>query len=209
MLLRLALLIGVAAVIFTAGAPQPSWAQNRAQESAPPVAPTKPQTAPVAPASHAESNDPFGEETNLIGKPIIYVKGTGTWEDTFETITNALKKLKTYADKEGLKADGPAITIFTSADDKGFDFEVAVPTAAPPKNPPHGEIAVGTSPQGRALKFVYRGSYDELELFYETVTNYLDENRIELPNSYIEEYPTDLLSTDPDKLAINVLIPIK
>ena len=196
MLLRLALLIGVAAVIFTAGAPQPSWAQKRAQESAPP-------------AAHGETNDPFGVETNLIAKPIVYVKGTGTWEDTFETITNALKKLKTYADKEGLKPDGPAITIFTSADDKGFDYEVAVPTAAPPKNPPHGEIAAGTSPQGRALKFVYRGSYDDLELFYETVTNYLDENRIDLPNSYIEEYPTDLLSTDPDKLVVNVLIPIK
>jgi len=196
MLLRLALLIGVAAVIFAAGAPQPSWAQNPAPNSAPP-------------AAHAETNDPFGVETNLIAKPIVYVKGTGTWEDTFETITNALKKLKTYADKEGLKADGPAMTIFTSADDKGFDFEVAVPIAAPPKNPPHGEIAVGTSPQGRALKFVYRGSYDDLELFYETVTNYLDDHRIELPNSYIEEYPTDLLSTDPDKLVVNVLIPIK
>jgi effector-binding domain-containing protein len=208
MLLRLALLLGLAAAIFAAGAPQPSWAQNPAQESAPPAA-TTPQAAPAAPATHAESNDAFGAETDLIAKSIVYVKGTGTWEDTFETITAALKKLKTYTDKEGLKADGPAITIFTSADDKGFDYEVAVPTDAPPKNPPHGEIAVGTSPQGRALKFVYRGSYDELELFYETVTNYLDDHRIDLPNSYIEEYPTDLLSTDPDKLVVNVLIPIK
>lgn len=202
---RFALVIAVAAAVAAVSSPQPSWAQK----PAPPAAAAKGDADQTSPSAPSETNDPFGEDTNLTAKPIVYVKGTSAWEDAFDTITGALKKLKSYADKEGLKPDGPAMTIFTAADDKGFDFQVAVPIAAPPKDTPHGDIAVGTSPQGHALKFVYRGSYDELEAFYETVTNYLDDKKIELPNSYIEEYPTDLLSTDPEKVVVNVLIPTK
>ena len=40
------------------------------------------------------------------------------------------------------------MTIFTSTDDTGFQFQAAVPIAEPPKNPPHGEIAVGTIARG-------------------------------------------------------------
>jgi effector-binding domain-containing protein len=205
MFLRFALVIAVAAALVAISGPQPSWAQK----PAPPAATAKPDADQASPAGSTESNEPFGEDTTMTAKPIVYVKGTSTWEDALETISGALKKLKSYADKEGLKSDGPAMTIFTAADDKGFDFQVAVPITAPPKDMPHGDIAVGTSPQGHALKFVYRGSYDELEVFYETVTNYLDDKKIELPNSYIEEYSTDLLSTDPEKLVVNVLIPTK
>ena len=50
--------------------------------------------------------DPFGEETTLTAKPIVYVKGTGNWDNAFETITKSLKTLKAYIDKEGLKTDG-------------------------------------------------------------------------------------------------------
>jgi effector-binding domain-containing protein len=208
MILRFALVIAVTAAVIGVSPPQPSWAQS----PAPPAGAAKPGAKPdikPTPAAVPQSTDAFGEDTSLTAKPIVFVKGTSSWDDALGTITGALKKIKGYADKEGLKSDGPAMTIFTAADDKGFDFQVAVPVAAPPKDPPHGDVAVGTSPQGHALKFVYRGSYDELETFYETVTNYLDDKKIELPNSYIEEYSTDLLSTDPEKLVVNVLIPTK
>ena len=175
MFLRLALCIGIAAAVTVAG-PHPSRAQ---QSQTPPAAPaTKPDAATPAPAAPAtpvpapgapattataEPSDPFGEDTSLTGKPMVYMKGTGTWDAAFETITKAFKKLRGFADKENLKVDGMPITVFTSTDDTGFSFEAALPLAEPPKNPPRGEIAVGTSPQGHALKFVHRGSYDGLD----------------------------------------------
>ncbi len=231
MFLRFALSIGVAAAIIALAEPPPSfaqtWAQTRAQilaqnpaPAAPPAAATKPETAPAAPAAPATPaaptagatalpGDPFGEDTNLTALPIVYLKGTGTWDKAFETITDAFKKVKAYVDKAGLKQDGPAMTIFTSTDDTGFQFEAAIAVAAPPKNPPRGEIAVGTSPEGHALKFVHRGSYDALDNTYEAITNYLDEKRLDAKDMFIEQYVTDPLTANEEHLVVNVFVPIK
>ena len=35
------------------------------------------------------------------------------------------------------------MTIYTQADDTGFQFQAAVPIAEAPKDPPKGDIAVG------------------------------------------------------------------
>jgi effector-binding domain-containing protein len=171
-----------------------------------PAAPAKPDAAPAAPA---QANDPFGEETTLAAKPIVYLKGTGTWDNAFETITNSFKTLKGYITKEGLKIDGQPMTIFTATDDTGFQFQAAIPVAEPPKTPPKGEIAVGTSPEGRALKFVHRGSYDGLDNTYEAITNYLDDHKLEAKDMFIEQYLTDPLTANEDHLVVNVYVLVK
>ena len=38
------------------------------------------------------------------------------------------------------------MTIYTDFDDSNFSFQAAVPIAAPPKDPPKGDIAVGETP---------------------------------------------------------------
>ena len=208
MLLRLGLFFALAAVAIVLTAPQP-WTQQPWAQTLPPS--TKPEKAPAAspPGATTQPGDPFGEDTTLIAKPIVYVKGSGTWDNAFETITKSLKTVKAYIDKEGLKSDGEPMTLFTSTDDAGFQFEAAVPVAAPPKTPPRGDVAVGTSPAGRALKFVHRGSYDGLDNTYEAVTNYLDERRLEAKDMFIEQYVTDPSSTNAEHLVVNVLVLIK
>ncbi len=207
MFLRSALCLGVAAAL--AFAAQPSWAQKT--DPSPPAPAIKPDTLPTTPAPPASAlpGDPFGEDTTLTAKPIVYVKGTGNWDNAFETITSSFKTLKAYLDKQGLKADGQPMTIFTSTDDTGFQFEAAIPLAEPPKSPPSGDIAVGKSPEGHALKFVHRGSYDGLDNTYEAITNYLDEKRLEAKDMFIEQYVTDPLSTDEEHLVVNVLVLVK
>jgi effector-binding domain-containing protein len=202
MFVRFALVIGVAATAIGFAASQPSWAQKPAET--PPAAASKPDTVPPP-----QPTDSFGEDMTLTAKPIVYLKGTGNWDSAYETVTNSLKTLKKFIDKEGLKADGQPMTIFTSTDDTGFQFQAAIPVAEPPKNPPHGEIAVGTSPEGHALKFVHRGSYDGLDNTYEAITNYLDEKRMEAKDMFIEQYVTDPLSTNEEHLVINVLVLVK
>ena len=209
MFLRLAVAATLAAAIFAAAAEQwPARAESPAQ-SPPAAAPAKPDAAQPAPAAPAQASDPFGEDATLTAKPIVYIKGTGTWDNAFETITNSFKTLKTYITKEGLKVDGQAMTIFTATDDTGFQFQAAIPVADPPKTPPKGEIAVGTSPEGRALKFVHRGSYDGLDNTYEAITNYLDDHKLEAKDMFIEQYLTDPLTANEDHLVVNVYVLIK
>ena len=84
-----------------------------------------------------------------------------------------------------------------------------VPVAEPPKDPPRGGIAVGNSPQGHALKFIHRGSYDALDNTYEAITNFLDEKRLEAKDMFIEQYVTDPLTTNEENLVVNVYVLIK
>ena len=205
---RFALGIAIAAAAMTVAALQPSQAQKMAPPA--PSSTDKPDAAPAAPsAPTSQPGDPFGEDTTLTAKPMVYVKGTGNWDNAFETITKSLKTVKAYVDKEGLKVDGQPMTLFTATDDTGFQYEAAIPVAEPPKTPPHGDIAVGTSPEGRALKFVHRGSYDGLDNTYEAITNYLDERRLEAKDMFIEQYLTDPLTTNEDHLVVNVYVMVK
>jgi effector-binding domain-containing protein len=179
----------------------PAWAQAPAPSTTPPPA----QAAP----DNAQSADLFGEEISLPAKTIVYIKGSGSWDKAFDTITNSFKQIKTYLDKEGIKPDGLSMTIFTATDDAGFEYQAAVPIAQAPKNPPHGDIAIGQSPEGKALKFIHRGSYDDLDNTYEAITNYLDDKRLEAKDMFIEEYVTDPLTADATKLVVNVYVLIK
>jgi effector-binding domain-containing protein len=169
-----------------------------------------PAAAPDAPAAPAaQPGDSFGEGTTLTAKTIIYVKGNGTWDKAFETISSSLKKVKAYLDKEGIKPDGLPMTIFTATDDNGFDYQVAIPIAEAPKNPPRGDVSLGQSPEGQALKFVHRGSYGDLDNTYEAITNYLDDKRMEAKDMFIEEYVTDPVGADANKLVVNVYVLVK
>ena len=185
----------------------------RAQTGAPkppgqPPAPTP--AAPVAPEGiQTKPGDAFGEEVTLAAKPIVYVKGTGAWDSAFATISGALKKVEAFAEKAGLKADGLPMTIFTATDDHGFDYQAAIPLAQPPKDAPRGEFLIGQSPEGRALKFVHRGSYEAMDDTYEAITNYLDEKRLESKDMLIEQYVTNPASSDEKNLVVNVFVPIK
>ena len=101
------------------------------------------------------------------------------------------------------------MTIYTETDDKGFEFHAAVPVDEVPKDPPKGDISVGEAPAGRALKFVHRGSYDALDSTYEAITNFLDKRQLDAKDQFIEEYVSDILSTPPDNLVVNIYVPVK
>jgi len=162
-----------------------------------------------AQSSPGTTASPFGEEVTLTGRTIIYLQGSGNWDSAFDTLLDAFKSVQGYLDKQGLKAAGPVMTIYTATDDAGFKFQAAVPIAEPPKDPPHGDIAMGKSPEGKALKFLHRGSYDSMDSTYEAITNYLDERKLEAADIFFEEYLTDPVKTPPDKLEVMVIVPIK
>jgi effector-binding domain-containing protein len=178
-----------------------------AQNTPAPPVPAPP--AATSPTSPTQAADGFGQDVTLAEKTIIYMNGNATWDSAFETLIDAFKQLNTFLERQGLKPDGAAMTIYTSTDDTGFSFQAAIPLAEEPPNPPRGDIAIGKSPAGRALKFVHHGSYDSMDTTYEAITNYLDEKRLEAKDLFIEEYASDPATTPEDQLVITVLVPIK
>ena len=193
----------VAALTFGAGAPV------FAQQTAPPPPAPPPANEPLTKAPNAMPGDPFGEEVTLTPKTIIYLKGNSTWDKALDNLVDAFKSVYALLDKQGIKRAGPAMTVYTQADDTGFQFQAAVPIAEEPKELPKGDIAIGQSPGGKALKFTHRGSYDSMDNTYEAITNYLDEKRLDAADTFIEEYATDPVTTPEDQLVITVLVQIK
>src|SRR6202012_3713397 len=97
---------------------------------------------------------------------------------------------------------------YTSTDDTGFTFMAEIPVDQDLKNLGNN-MSMGNSPEGKSLKFVHRGSYDNMDNPYEAITNHLDEKKLEAKDTFIEEYITDPLKTEEDKLVINVYVPLK
>jgi effector-binding domain-containing protein len=156
-----------------------------------------------------EPIDPFGQEITLVQKPIVYVTGSGDWDNAYPTLVQSFKTVKAFLDSKGLAPSGPAMTIYTAIDDMTFKFKAAMPVNEPPKGPLPERLVLGTMPAGKALKFVHRGSFDELMATYDAISHYADEHQISAKEILIEEYVADLLSAPPDKLVINIFVPIK
>jgi len=163
----------------------------------------------AGPSAQAQQDDTFGAEITLPEKTIVYLQGTGTWDTAYETLVEAFRTVHEYIDRRGLKPDGDAMMIYTGADDSGFDFRAAVPVMGPFDNPPKGDIAVGTSPSGKAFRFVHRGAYDGMENLYEAITNFFDEKNLQPAELFIERYVTDPRTTPEDELVIEVIFPIR
>jgi len=131
------------------------------------------------------------------------------WDTAFETIVAAFKSVYDALAKAGAKPDGAPMTIYTATDDTGFQFQAAIPVAQAPALPPDSEIKVGKSPVGAALKFVHRGSYDEMDTTYEAITHHLDEKKLEAKDLFVEQYMKDPVTTPEDDLVIEIYVPLK
>jgi len=184
--------------------PVPPPAETKSPADTPSAAqtPTPPPPAPV------QTADPFGEQFTLEPKKVVVMRGTANWDNAFDTLIDSFKALTALLDKQGVKAAGISMIVYTSTDDNGFTFLAQIPVEQDVKTLAK-DISMGKSPEGKALKFVHRGSYDNMDNTYEAITNHLDEKKLEAKDTFIEEYITDPLKTAEDKLVINVYVPLK
>jgi effector-binding domain-containing protein len=197
----------------TPATPAPALAATPAPAASPPAAPATPPAAAQTPATPlppatVQTADPFGEEITLESKKVVIFKGSANWDAAFDTLIDSFKTLSALLDKQGIKPTGNPMIVYTSTDDSGFTFLAEIPVDQDPKNLTKA-MSMGKSPEGKALKFVHRGSYDNMDNTYEAITNHLDDKKLEAKDTFIEEYMTDPLKTEEDKLVIDVYVPLK
>jgi effector-binding domain-containing protein len=173
---------------------------------APPAAAETPATPPAA--APVQTADAFGEEIALTAKSVVVLKGNANWDAAFDALIDSFKSLTGLLDKQGIKPSGNPMIVYTSTDDTGFTYLAEIPVDQEPKDLTKA-MSMGKSPEGKALKFVHRGSYDNMDNTYEAITNHLDDKKLEAKDTFIEEYITDPLKTAEDKLVINVYVPLK
>jgi effector-binding domain-containing protein len=188
--------------------PTPAPSASPAPAASPSASPTPSAEQTPAPAPSVQTADAFGEQITLSAKKVVIAKGQANWDSAFDALIDSFKALTALLDKQGIKPAGNGMIVYTSTDDTGFTYMAEIPVEQEPKNLAKN-MSVGQSPEGKALKFVHRGSYDNMDNTYEAITNHLDDKKLEAKDTFIEEYMTDPLKTAEDKLVINVYVPLK
>ena len=132
----------------------------------------------------------------------------GHWDSAFDTSPATLKTLQAALDKQTSRPQARRDRLHLDR-----RYRLRVPgrrfRSLSAEVGARQDISIGKSPEGKSLKFVHRGSYDNMDNTYEAITNHLDEKKLEAKDSFIEEYVTDPLKTAEDKLIINVYVPLK
>src|SRR4029078_2130134 len=167
--------------------------------------------APPPPAPKAATPAPNKETVcfavTLTPRTTIFMKDKGSWDNALETLQDAFKSVYAFLDKQGIGRTGPPMTIYTEFDDTNFTFQAAVPIGEAPKDPPKGDITVGQTPGGKALRFAYQGSFHPMEdTIYNAIPEYLDEKQLDPSGTFIEEYQTDPVTTPEDKFDIQIFV---
>jgi effector-binding domain-containing protein len=205
---------GLAALIAASGA-TPLLAQTA--PSAPPPAAGAPSTpaAPSAPAADGRATlipspgDPVNvDEVVLPGKPAAVISGTSTWDEGFANLQNAFRRIESETAKAGLKAVGRPVAVFNQTDDMSFKYDAMVPIDRVPDGrlvlTP--EIKFAKTPEGKALRFVHKGTYEEIDATYETITAYLDAKGVTVKDAFVEEYVNDAPDAADPNLEINIFV---
>ena len=149
----------------------PPPAENKSPADSPAAAAPPPAVAPV------QTADPFGEEIALAPKKVVILKGTANWDLVFDTLMDSFKTLTAMLDKQSIARSGNPMIVYTSTDDTGFTYMAELPVDQDPKNLTK-DMSIGKSPEGKALKFVHRGSYDDMDQ-HQAITNHLDDKKLE------------------------------
>ncbi len=173
--------------------------------TAPPVIdPKSVETQTLGPATHSDFKP---SESTLAPLPILILSGEATWDDAYDKLVAAFRTLDEESERLGLKRAGEQITVYLTSDDRGFEFEAQLPFSGVTTEKPGKNVRLGASHAGKVFVFPHTGSFADMDNTYELIANYLDEKNVEANDLYMERYRSDLVTSRPDALEIEVLVP--
>ncbi len=144
----------------------------------------------------------------LPAKPVLMVSGTSSWEEGLTNLRAAFARLDAELARDGIAPAGRPVAVFTETTDDLFRFDAMVPVGQIPNPAPAlgPDLRFGTTPSGRAYRFVHRGPYDDIDSTYETITAYLDAKDVAAKDAFIEEYLDDISDPADPNLGINIFV---
>ncbi len=149
------------------------------------------------------------DEVALVAKPVLLLSGQASWDQGFQKLSESFNALRAEAQKAGLPVAGRPLSLFVETTDDGFRFDAMLPVAAPAGGQVPafgGGVKLGSSPVGKALRFMHVAPYDDIDSTYETITAYLEAKSIAVKDAFLEEYVTDLKDPGDPNLEINVYV---
>jgi len=206
-----------------AAPPEPTFAQAPAAAPAAggatqaPVSPgVDAKTAPTIPAETGSKpppgvpDDASAVTLELTSRPVAFTSASAEWANGFKSVVGEIAKVDAAVKKAGLAPSGHPFALFLATDDKSFQFEAMIPLAGIPDGKELSDgVKIGESPSGKAIKFLHRGAYDDIDSTYDLITAFLDEKGLESQNRFVEEYLTDTTEPDDANLEADIYVFLK
>ncbi len=146
----------------------------------------------------------------LTSRPVAFTSASAEWANGFKTVMGEIAKVEAAIKKAGLTQTGHPFAVFLETGDKNFQFEAMVPLAEKPEGKELSDgVKIGESPSGKAIKFLHRGAYDDIDSTYDLITAFLDEKGLESQNRFLEEYLTDTTEPDDANLEADIYVFLK
>jgi effector-binding domain-containing protein len=146
----------------------------------------------------------------LQSRPVAFTSASAEWANGFKSVVGEIAKVDGAIKKAGLVPAGHPFALFLATDDKTFQFEAMVPLAGKPEGKELSDgVKIGESPSGKAIKFLHRGAYDDIDSTYDLITAFLDEKGLESQNRFVEEYLTDTTEPDDANLEADIYVFLK
>jgi effector-binding domain-containing protein len=212
-----------AALAFFAALPISAFGEagQTAPTAQPPAAATPDQAAPAPQSTVPEPENekaapgiPSNASAETVDVPVrqvAFYTGDAQWTDGFKAIMTSVAKVQDAVKAAGLKQAGAPFAVFLSTDDTSFHYQAMIPLAEKPegKTELSEDVKLGESPSGKAIKFLHRGAYDDIDSTYDLITAYLDEKGLEAKNIFIEEYLSDTKESDDASLQADIYVFLK
>jgi effector-binding domain-containing protein len=175
----------------------------------PPIPTPAPSPSPPAPAPSA--SEALGAVVELATHPAAYIESKAAREQVYGAIMGDLAKVREAVGKAGLTPSGHAMAVFLGADDDGFTYRALVPLDSVPNPAPAlpKPVTLGQTPVGKAMKFEYRGEYDEIDSTYDAITAYLDEKGVDAQDVFVEEYLNEPKTPDDPNGQVDIFVLMK
>ncbi len=137
---------------------------------------------------------------------VSHVRGPGQG-DVAQALGDAYGQIGRFMAGEGLAHAGQPVAITRSDADGGFTFEAAIP-ANTTGVAGRGEVRVGATPGGRAVRAIHVGPYDTMPDTYDKLAAYMASNGIEPGETSWERYVSDPGDTPSHELITHIFFAV-
>lgn len=137
----------------------------------------------------------------------LVVKTTCTYDDMPKVIGESYGKIMPYMTAQGAMPAGAPYVAYTNQDMNALDIEVGMPVGM--YVPDTEEVIMSEIPEGEYVRAIFTGPYDTLKLGYKAMSEFMNEEGLEVKDAVYETYLNDPGDTPPEKLKTEILFSIK
>jgi effector-binding domain-containing protein len=150
------------------------------------------------------------ETVQTKSQPMIFVRRKSTMapEAISKAMAEAFGALGAFIGQNHVAVAGPPLTIYRDYTEAGMTMDVGFPVGDASVKAA-GEIQVGETPSGKALKAVHRGPYDRLHETYDALGKEMQETGIPTPTYSWEVYLNEPGTTADADLVTEIFMPVK